>query len=640
MEAIVNLSASKKSNILRLNIKDLKERCTKDIEDFKRDQKPNTSIEIVLFDPTDMKYEVIPENINNILKPLNEKLDDKDYVSTVPTLDSEKQKEVWQYRTYLFYQFLIIEAAALRNQTLYDAIYTGESINVRNYMNIDDIDNVLNKVTLGIFGSLTPTSDIDVGFLYLGDPIDSITSYIVSRFESLFNIFTGKSSLRWDIEAYGHISILPNKDKSTKDDYPEYFYLDLSDITQEDYKQLLPFVVAGMMRNILMYSYSIKKDVNIENLNNPTNPINTFYKIFNAQVLSFFDIDKDTIKTGRNLAIQYLASSSDDATRMYYTQLDKAEKFRNCIIRKSNANSNPVFNAKNKIKMLILDAIASIFRQENYVVFSSVLHVVRTIQASNKVTRNSYNANELDAYCDTEGKIRGFESFCTIGKYGYMISILEQLGYLIRFYNTYNTSLENHCDSKIYLKKYNKYKARVDNAFMRLIKIGTERKHDPEFEKQCTFIQKDIYNSLKEKTCPGKTINPVGGKNPTPSRMSNKTKSNRGGARYKTFRRKHKYIPRKNRNNSRKHPLSGIPRRIMQKMSMAKIQKQLANMQGMARGSPPSSPSSSPSASSKLNDRTMRALNRQFQSMRNLGSKYTPISHKKPRKSRKMNVSK
>jgi hypothetical protein len=129
--------------------------------------------------------------------------------------------------------------------------------------------------------------------------------------------------------------------------------------------------------------------------------------------------------------------------------------------------------------------------------------------------------------------------------------------------------------------------------------------------------------------------------------MSNKTKSNRGGARYRTVRRKHRYVPRRHRNNSRKHSLSGIPRRIMQQMRMAKIQRQIESTQAMARGSPPSSPSTSYSRlnsrrlnSRRLNSRSLRAVNRAIGAMGSLGSKYMPISHKKRRQSHRMSVNK
>jgi len=126
--------------------------------------------------------------------------------------------------------------------------------------------------------------------------------------------------------------------------------------------------------------------------------------------------------------------------------------------------------------------------------------------------------------------------------------------------------------------------------------------------------------------------------------MSNKTKSNRGGARYRTVRRKHRYVPRRHRNNSRKHSLSGIPRRIMQQsqrimqqMRMAKIQRQIDSMQAMARGSPPSSPSA---YYNRLPTRSIRAVNRAIGAMGSLGSKYMPISHKKRRQSHRMSVNK
>ena len=86
----------------------------------------------------------------------------------------------------------------------------------------------LKNFKMGIFGSITPTSDIDIGVQYSGNGLEKPgLSYIVSRFENLFVSLTGKEtgSLAYDIETYADMMTLPNPGED-KEKYPDYFYSD------------------------------------------------------------------------------------------------------------------------------------------------------------------------------------------------------------------------------------------------------------------------------------------------------------------------------------------------------------------------------------------------------------------------------
>ncbi len=62
------------------------------------------------------------------------------------------------------------------------------------------------NITFGIFGSMSATSDIDVGIQYSGkNPEFTGLASIVLRCEQLFLIFTNVSSLHFDIEIYADL---------------------------------------------------------------------------------------------------------------------------------------------------------------------------------------------------------------------------------------------------------------------------------------------------------------------------------------------------------------------------------------------------------------------------------------------------
>ena len=102
---------------------------------------------------------------------------------------------------------------------------------------------------LGIFGSLTPTSDIDIGIQYAYNESTAeknYLSYFVKHFENLFIIYTGVRSLDFDIETYATLNVM-NINKTPT------FFLSSEKFTQTHFNKLLPIVMNSMVRNNLSW---------------------------------------------------------------------------------------------------------------------------------------------------------------------------------------------------------------------------------------------------------------------------------------------------------------------------------------------------------------------------------------------------
>jgi hypothetical protein len=172
--------------------------------------------------------------------------DNFDYSHHVKYFELDAQQRLWILRTYVFYQLIIFATKIMKNETLFKEIYT----QIIRYTRVwrSDVVPELQNYKMGIFGSLTPTSDIDVGIAYTGFTTLTALSYVVSIVEDMFLIFMRKSSLQLDIEPYADMYVLPNP-KTTSEDDSLIFYLDTSEFTENNYTSMLPYVGASILRN-------------------------------------------------------------------------------------------------------------------------------------------------------------------------------------------------------------------------------------------------------------------------------------------------------------------------------------------------------------------------------------------------------
>ena len=416
--------------------------------------------------------DLINIQIHNIIKI---DLTEFNYSHDIIHFEKNDQIILWCLRTLLFYQLLIITTLMMQDEITFDDVYKNYSTKRKFKF---DIINELENYKLGIFGSITPTSDIDVGVQYSGtNPTMIGLSYIVSVFEDLFLIFTGIDSLHFDIETYADMMTLPNIDESTKKQYPDIFYLDTSEFNETNFNALLPYIEASILRN-----YVTAKKIDNGDKNDRTiisTIISTFvYKDFYNNVPNIPENIKNSYlkntemdelnNTSIELITDYMGSEYDVAREKYYNYVNEAEK--SLIYVKEKYNREKVVNLLPDKITEIMQKIAKslIYRAESYTCAPTVMHVVRVLQA---------NANNPDkyitlkpGYCQTN---KDKDAYCSIGVYGYLISIYEQLGYIYRFHITYciETLPKEYNEDKCKNKR-KKYGDRFDNAILLIDQIS------------------------------------------------------------------------------------------------------------------------------------------------------------------------
>ena len=374
------------------------------------------------------------------------------YVSGISKVEPHIQNQLWIARTYLFYQLLIFTTVLLQERELYDSVFKDQ------YPFRDDIPGELPNFKLGIFGSITPTSDIDLGIQYSGISLKIPgLAYIVSRFESLFLLFTGTPSLEFDIETYADMMTIPNK--SSNSEHPDYFYLDTSQFDITEFAKILPCAGKSIVRNLKLADVTqpipitpdyVRGIPEFNQLKSMVTGTNELVGVLNKD--EWIEVAIEDVTT-------YLSLSYDEARQEYYRRVDIAEQLK--------------FQQKDGIYTLtdtnvICDLIVAIgnaltYRMESYICSPTIIHIVRILQAS-KDNRDKYKTVTPSSYCD--GKIRQLDAYCTIGPYGYIISMLEQIGYIERFKKTYCDATGNpaHYSNEKCAKKLGKYTERLNDG--------------------------------------------------------------------------------------------------------------------------------------------------------------------------------
>jgi hypothetical protein len=370
----------------------------------------------------------------------------------------------------------------MKNKQLFYAVYqysTSYGITPpRDFRN--DIRDELKNYKLGIFGSITPSSDIDLGVQYSGFKPGVVgLAYIVSVFEDSFLIFTGKSSLKFDIETYADLVTVPDiRDKSelntsslTCSNVRDVFPYDTSKLTYPDFLKLLPFVFAGIIRNFIIAqkdigsrasvaeivgSFKIADFLDVATKKTGTN----FLEIVRRYATVPDNMDKElsvAFDQAKKIAIEYMSRPYAVTREEYYRLVQTAEE--STVQLKTDYFATGEVNIPNDelIEILMNASKALVYREESYTCFPTVMHVVRVMQANSK-NPNKYKTIE-PSYCLTN---KLSDAYCAIGNYGYLISLFEQLGYIYRFDITY--CQPGHLDPTKCDAKFKKYADRFKNG--------------------------------------------------------------------------------------------------------------------------------------------------------------------------------
>jgi hypothetical protein len=491
------------------SVESIAERCKKDIDDFLKqegmtDYKPRFELIVTPF--------ASKADLEVAIKPVKEFIETNlpsTYVQSISKVeDLSLQRELWIARTYLFYQLMIFVVAILGNSQLYTDVF-GEPDN-KTVFPFREI--VTANYQMGIFGSKTPTSDIDVGVQYIGTSQTEAPglAYMISAFENVFLRFTGKSSLDFDIESYADMYLYKG------DDGADYFYLDMGNFTIDDFKRILPVAGQSIARNVFIDHGPIAKT--FQQVNNTvrealkgstTNYGDCLATIEDPEIVKALN-NPDWFRDSMNKMEAFLKMSYDEQRALYYATVQKGETLK--------FEKAPTFSeAQNLDNKTVCDLIIAFgdalsYRMESYTASPTITHVVRILQAD-KVAAEKYATKSPIELCN--GVPRGTDPYCAIGKYGFIISILEQIGYMYRFYHHYcvEENYREKCEKKI-----KKYGDRYKNAFSSFLGFKT---------KVSEARKKSLVN-LKH------TIKKVGGrKNKTRRTRKTKSRKNRKNKSYR-----------------------------------------------------------------------------------------------------------
>jgi hypothetical protein len=477
-------------------------RCLEDIKKFTLEYKITDTVEVTLVSIFNNKKD-LTDCIDNLKQKIVAILDDNnsyidlsdkvtyynfDYSHHVKYFKLDAQQRLWILRTYVFYQLMIFATKIMTFQKLFGELYPMPNKRVWRPDVVDELKNY----KMGIFGSLTPTSDIDVGIAYTGFTTLTALSYVVSIVEDMFLIFMGKSSLQLDIEPYADMYVLPNPNSTSEDD-SLIFYLDTTEFSPEDNEKMLPYVGASILRNYVTaqkdlnpdddtnriindfkwndaFAYFTDQSPDAINFYNNTRPSNTNNSVHDNDV---FTNENQVVETeswqgeAKNMIIDYMTKEYKSAREAYYNLVQTAEE--SIIPIKQNIFPQLQVSPDNKItKDMVINAMqkishALVFRAESYTCAPTIMHVVRILQLDKlKKQLDPKYETITPEWCETNtGKINT-TPICKIGLYGYLMSMFEQLGYMYRFHLTYcigDHEDKNKCNAKI-----KKYKERLENA--------------------------------------------------------------------------------------------------------------------------------------------------------------------------------
>jgi hypothetical protein len=368
-----------------------------------------------------------------------------DYNHDISNFEIGVQHQLWYARNELFYQLLNIAAVSFANAEFYNQIYLEHADMKKDFVPLD-----VSGVQLANFGSMTPTSDIDVGIFYSGENTTGILlSYVVSHIESLFIIYTGKTSLEFDIEFYADMMTLPNRE-ADKETHPVLFYLDHSGFLEKHYQDNLVVAWASFIRNMVLAGGSIDQDVKAY-ITESVGKLNAR----NDQKI-VFDAEANGIKEATDHVREYMTlmgnptiENYNAARKLYYSKVDAAETEKNRLYPGNLFDPN---KSPDELSGLIkLIGVALIYRMESYCCPATIIHVVRMMQASKA------DVAKYDTFCPLEkcSTNKTKEPGCTVGPFGYKLGIIEHIGYLCRFQKMY-------CDSGVVDKCEKKYKKYIE----------------------------------------------------------------------------------------------------------------------------------------------------------------------------------
>ena len=251
------------------------------------------------------------------------------------------------------------------------------------------------QYSLKMYGSTRLSSDIDVSVQ------GKHAYYILSLIEDAWIECTGHPSERWDVTFFA--------DFFTYLDTKHHEVFLNSRGFHDSYDKILPYVGFSILQNAKSLEFPALQEFIQKH---PEYPLQ----------------NKGWKEKARELYTHVNAMTYDQKRERYYKYISRAEELRNTYIDKK-------IDHYITMQIFIALAHATVYRAESYVLPSTVIFIVRDIQAES-LPPDQRSCKPYDV----------MRASCSLGKFTYICSALEQLGYMQRF--------------KSVPKKFAKYKKR------------------------------------------------------------------------------------------------------------------------------------------------------------------------------------
>ena len=422
-------------------------------------------------------------------------------IHTVKKIDPEAANQLWRLRHEIFFQILIVTFHIASNQTLFEDVYSiifesrSTEISKRSF-NENVTGDLLEKFKLGIWGTNSVTSDIDIGIQdsSIVGRVPGVIAYVVSIFEDLFLYVVGMSTLKFDIEPYADLMFIDedtNMGPVTRFycDTTDFSFADLMNCAENSSSSIMANIGASIIRNFMqsqidhdgisdcrrcslvddcrMQIIDISRKIESFEFDNANmRELNLLKQ--NIIFQSLFDTSDEAVKKwmmqAKAVSVDYLTNPYERSREMYYQKVATAEKIfsdnMDLLLRDTNKT-----NSKNTRREMILAISEALnYRAESYVSPSTVMHIVRSMQSK------AAEAISCDDIFPSP------YARCALGPIGYIMSVLEQAGFLMRYRLTYCEDCsvpqskipESTCKRDSCHKKMNKYFPRLQNGLLGL----------------------------------------------------------------------------------------------------------------------------------------------------------------------------
>ena len=334
---------------------------------------------------------------NNIMEQIKRKIEEPSSNNTIKR---------WACREYIT---SITFETAHRIFTLYNGTNLKICKETRNIIG--------NTAYFSILGSTTLLSDIDVT---IQAPNASLWIAVIEDLWEQTNWFDHSI---WQVDLYGDFTMIGE------------YYIDTRFFSKDIMIKLLKLAVVSY------FKHDNSNNFNNEILNKLIN-----WCIFNAGLLITVD---DVITFGKDKAATLKTASRE----IYYQKLGESEELQKQIRDSLYSTKLDKYKTNELLgNVMISLSEANLYREENYILPSTVIHVVRCEQA--KETGNSCAPIILKSAC------------CSLSSFVYTLSAIEQLGYLLH-------NLEN--DKSICNLSAGKYFGRLVRAFTKT-SLGSSEK--------------------------------------------------------------------------------------------------------------------------------------------------------------------